>query len=340
MPLQDIHGHRRLLELLAGAIGRRSLPPALLFDGPAGVGKRTTAMAVAQAVNCVRPVPFRGAAQGGLDACGACPSCRRIARGSHPDVVLVEPEESGSIKIGTIREEVLQKTGYRPFEGRSRVFVVDEADALVFEAQDALLKTLEEPPAGSIFILVTSQAETLLPTVRSRVYRLRFGRLSEEEVVRVLREQHGVAEAEARVAAALSDGSVGRALAAQGGALAEARESAAGLLKSVASNRPAQRAEGAKILLAGPRSSTADRATLADRLRAAASMVRDLGILSSRAEDAWLANGDIREQLESLGPAFAAGRVLRAFASIDRALWALDRNASPKIVADWVAFEI
>ncbi len=340
MPLQDVRGHRRLLELLAGAVGRNALPPSLLFDGPEGVGKRTTAVAVAQALNCTQPIPFPGAREESRAGCGRCPACRRIARGAHPDVVVVSPEASGSIKTETIRDEVLQPSAYRPFEGRWRVFIVDEADALVPNAQDALLKTLEEPPPGSIFILVTSIADALLPTVRSRCYRLRFGRVSEAEIARVLREHHRFSEADARAASVMADGSIGRALAAQEGELAAVREVAAALLRSVAPGRLPQRLEGAKAFVAGTRAAAADRATLADRLRAVSSMLRDLGILASRAEHGLLANADIREQLDALLPAFAADRVLRAFSSVDRALSALERNASPKIVADWVALEI
>jgi DNA polymerase-3 subunit delta' len=304
------------------------------------VGKRTTAVAVAQALNCTQPVPLPGAKGESRTACGECASCRRIARGAHPDVVLVAPEDSGAIKTETIRDDVLQPSAYRPFEGRWRVFIVDEADALVPNAQDALLKTLEEPPPGSIFILVTSLPDALLPTVRSRCYRLRFGRLSEAEIARVLRERHQFSEADARAASAIADGSIGRALAAQEGELAAAREIAADLLRSVAPGRLPQRFEAAKALVAGARAAAADRATLADRLRAVSSILRDLGILSSRADHALLANADIQEQLDALLPAFAADRVLRAFSSVDRALSALERNASPKIVADWVALEI
>jgi DNA polymerase-3 subunit delta' len=330
MPLRDIRGHRRLNDLLTHAIGRGALPPSLLFDGVEGVGKRLTAIAVAQALNCPSP--------SGGDSCGVCSSCRKIVRGAHPDVVVVEPEDSGAIKIETVREEVIQKSAYRPFEGRWRVFVIDEADALVANAQDALLKTLEEPPPASILILVTSRPDALLPTVRSRCHRLRFGRLSEAEVTAVLRERHGFSEREARAAAVIADGSVSRALSAQQGELAESREAAAHLLRAVARGRMPQRLEGAKALIAGSRSP--DRAVVADRLRALSSMLRDLEVLATRAKDAWLANADLKPQLEPLLPAFGSPRVLRAFSAVDRAISALERNASPKIVADWVALEI
>jgi DNA polymerase III subunit delta' len=287
-------------------------------------------VAVAQALNC--PVDPRG--------CGACSSCRRIAKGSHPDVVLVAPEDSGSIKIDTIRDEVIERSAYRPFEGRWRVFIIDEADAMVVHAQDALLKTLEEPPPGSIFILVSARPDALLPTVRSRCYRLRFGRVPEGEIAAVLRERHGFSEADARAASAIADGSIGRALAAQEGDLAEARDAAEHLLRAVAAGRLPQRLDAAKALIAGPRAGQVDRGLVADRLLALSSLVRDLGILTTRADHGWLANADLSAQLDALVPAFDGDRVVRAFSAVDRAVWALERNASPKVVADWLALEI
>jgi hypothetical protein len=138
----------------------------------------------------------------------------------------------------------------------------------------------------------------------------------------------------------VADGSVGRALAAEQGELTEARELAVRLLRSVAAGRAAQRLEAGKAFVAGPRNGAAGRATLGDRLLAVSSILRDLGILASRGDDALVANADLKRQLDDLLPAFAADRVVRAFSSVDRALLALQRNASPKIVADWVALEI
>src|SRR6185503_17173769 len=109
--------------------------------------------------------------------------------------------DNGSIKIEQIRD-VIDRAGYRPFEGRRRAVIVDEADALVAHAQNALLKTLEEPPSSSVFILVSSMPDSLLPTVLSRCPRLRFGELSAGEVATVLMRDHEYGEADARAVAA------------------------------------------------------------------------------------------------------------------------------------------
>src|SRR4051812_22905956 len=113
MPFRDIAGHRHLLELIARAASRSTLPPSLIFAGPAGVGKRMSAVALAQLMNCLS-LDRTG------DACGECASCKRIARGVHADVLMVVPGETGAIKIDQVRE-VIERTAYRPFEGRRRV---------------------------------------------------------------------------------------------------------------------------------------------------------------------------------------------------------------------------
>ena len=186
MPLKNLVGHRRISGLLARAIAGQSLPPSLLFTGPDGVGKRTLATAVGEVLNCLSPTKSASLA---VDACGVCTVCRRIARNMYPDVFTVAPGDSGSIPVDAIRD-VVERTAYRPFEGRKRVVIVDDAETMLPAAQNALLKTLEEPPSGSIFVLVTSMPDLLLPTVRSRCAHLRFGRLTVARGGR--RADHGV----------------------------------------------------------------------------------------------------------------------------------------------------
>src|SRR5688572_29321075 len=121
MPFRHVVGHRRLLELTARAALRGSLPPSLIFGGPEGVGKHRAAIALAQLLNCAAP--------DAADACGTCPSCTRIERGVHPDVLVVRPGDTGAIKIDQVRDAV-ERSVYRPFEGRRRVVIVDDADAM------------------------------------------------------------------------------------------------------------------------------------------------------------------------------------------------------------------
>ena len=335
MPFRHLAGHRVLLDLVARAAARGSLPPSLIFAGPDGVGKRLAALSLAQLFNCTS---VSGEADGELapDACGNCSACRRIARGVHADVLVIEPGDTGSIKVDQVRAAI-ERTAYRPFEGRRRVVIVDDADAMEAPPQNALLKTLEEPPAASTFVLVTSRPDVLLPTVRSRCQRIRFGPISPAEMASVLMRDHGFEEREAHAAATAAEGSIGRALEGDSEAYVGARDAAEAMLKMAAqAATPAQRLAAARAL-GGDK---VDRDELGRRLRLVASMLRDIGVLVSHADERSLANGDLKPVLARLLPAFDADRALDAFAAVDRALQALDRNASPKIVADWVAFQL
>jgi DNA polymerase-3 subunit delta' len=338
MAFRNLTGHGHLLDLMARAAVRGSLPPSLIFAGPEGVGKRMAALGLAQLVNCLTPPADPDGLQA-PDACGECASCKRIARGVHADVLLVEPGDNGSIKLDQIREAT-ERTAYRPFEGRRRVVIIDKADEILVEGQNALLKTLEEPPTASSFVLVTSRPGLLLPTVRSRCQHLRFGPLAPAEVAAVLMRDHAFTEADAHAAAALSDGSIGVALDGGTDAAVEARDAASRMLQGVAdATDPRRRLESAKALMGSGRG-VSDRDELTRRLHAVSSILRDLGVLLSRADERSLANADLKPLLEGLQRSFDSERALRAFSAVDRALSALDRNASPKIVADWLAFQI
>ena len=352
MPFRDIIGHRRLVGLVARSIRRGTLPPSLILAGPDGVGKRLLAFATAQALNCQN---LESTESGEIDACGTCASCSKIARGVHPDVLLVEPGDTGTIKIDQVRD-VIDRAGYRPFEGRRRVVIIDQADALVPHAQNALLKTLEEPPSASLFLLVTARPDALLPTVISRCPRLRFRRLDADDVATALMTQ-GRGEAEARATAAAADGSVGHALAASGKDLLAARSVAVRVLaQAAAGDDVRRRLDSTKYLLAGTGAGgAADREQLAVNLRAMASLLRDAELHSAYAEatadgrslgggsstraTVALANPDVSEDIERLAT-FRGERGVRAFTAVDQALVALERNAGVKTVADWLVLQL
>ncbi|MBI3491195.1 MAG: DNA polymerase III subunit delta' [Acidobacteria bacterium] len=338
MPFRDIVGHVRLVDLLARSIAGGTLPPSLLLTGPDGVGKKLTAVAAAQALNCLEPRTRNP--EPGTDSCGKCPACTRIARGVHPDVLILEPGDSGAIKIDQVRD-LVDRAAYRPFEGRRRVVIIDDADTLLPAAQHALLKTLEEPPSSSVFLLVTSRPDVLLPTVRSRCPQLRFRPLAASDIATAL-IQRCQSDREARAVAANADGSLRRALEASAGDLVEARDLAERVLaQAAASGDPGRRLESAKELLAKTGAGGgSDRDQLATHLRAMAALVRDVEVLATRADVRALANPDVQPALGRLTQTYRGERGVRAFTAIDRALGALERNAGAKVVADWLVLQL
>jgi DNA polymerase-3 subunit delta' len=185
---------------IARVVSSDEVAHAWLLLGPPGSGKRLTAQAMAAALNCPE-APGTG--------CGECSTCLRTLRRRHPDVHHVVPE-GPLIPVDVIRESVIPEAVRSPFEGRRKVFIIEEADRMNDPAQNALLKTLEEPQPDTVFILITDKEEDLLETIRSRCRVVRLEAVSEERIVQMLLTE-GVSESEAHLAARLSDGDVERA---------------------------------------------------------------------------------------------------------------------------------
>ena len=191
------------MRLLGSIIRKGRIPSGLLLWGPDGVGKRLAAFELAKAINCLET---RG------DACDACLSCRKAISGNHPDIKTVVPAgKARMIKVEAV-EEMNQTTAFRPFEGRRRVFVIEDADRMNESAQNHFLKTLEEPASPTVFVLVTGQPRGLLPTIRSRCQSVRFGSLRVETVAGLIQRRAGTAAAAAEAVAALSQGQMSRAI--------------------------------------------------------------------------------------------------------------------------------
>ena len=172
---------------------------AFLLSGPHGTGKRTCANYLTQTILCASPQA----------PCGQCPACKKVLAGLHPDVHVVGEEEK-SISVDTIRA-LRDQLALRPFEADRHIALIPRADRMTAQAQNALLKTLEEPAGGNVFFLLTDQPGAMLPTIVSRCRRLRFSPVSVEACAEILAEK-GVEPGRARLAAACAQGAVGRAL--------------------------------------------------------------------------------------------------------------------------------
>ena len=197
---KKILGHRKQIEQLAAALQQKKTAHAYLFSGIEGIGKKQTAIGLAQGLNCPdeKETP-----------CGHCLSCQKIANGTHPDCTLIEPAGT-SIKIDVIRE-LKQKIYLHPLEGKAKVVLIDQAEAMTEAAANALLKILEEPPRQTFFILISARPMQLLPTIRSRCQRLEFNPLTEQTIAEKLMQEKMPKE-EALKRAEISGGSLTTAL--------------------------------------------------------------------------------------------------------------------------------
>jgi len=216
MAWHGILGHDDVVEQFRRALGRGRLASSFLFAGPEGVGKRTFALKLAQALLCgTRP-------EEAMDPCRQCPSCLQVQAQTHPDLYVVSkpPDKSFlplELLIGDkehrMRQGLCHSIGLKPFLGRRKVAIIDDADFLNPEGANCLLKTLEEPPPRSVLILITTSPAKQLPTIRSRCQLIRFQGLAEDQLAELLvgRQLVGNRE-EARRLAALSEGGLHRAI--------------------------------------------------------------------------------------------------------------------------------
>ena len=209
MPFADVIGQDGPKRKIRAALARQAIGHAYLFSGDDGIGKRLLALRFAQALSCETPPSTSQP-----DACGQCRACRQIASGTYPDLLIVEPEQDKAnpqIKIDQVRE-IERHVIYRPLLSARKICVIDDADRLTVNAANAFLKTLEDPPDHSLFILVTSQPLRLLPTVRSRCLTLRFSPATPEQFQGALALKQAMAIEDARFLSQVCRNRIGVAL--------------------------------------------------------------------------------------------------------------------------------
>ena len=214
MSFKSILGQSQPKKILTNALQNSSIAHAYLFYGQESIGKKKLAIALAKALNCKGPDP--------LDACDECESCLKIERGVHPDFFFIEPTSTPksrelAIRIETVRD-LQKKLAYLPYEGKTKVVVIDSADLLNHQAANSFLKTLEEPPSSTVLILISSNPHRLLPTLLSRCQGIPFHRLSSSDIRKIIQSKlqeagESLTESELDFHAQRSQGSVDRALA-------------------------------------------------------------------------------------------------------------------------------
>ncbi|MCS6817511.1 MAG: DNA polymerase III subunit delta' [Blastocatellia bacterium] len=312
MAFRDLVGNEQVKRALQMAVREGRLGHSLIFSGPEGVGKRQFALALAKTINC----PNASNGDRSLpDSCDACPSCHKIERGEHLDVLVLRPE-TAFLRIEQIRS--LCEQAYRkPFEARWRVFIVDEAEAMTEQAANALLKTLEEPPAESLLILLTSQLARLLPTIRSRCHLYHFAPLSTAEVERFLRERFMRPEEEIHLLARLAGGRIGKALSIDLSVYQEMRREVLELLAVLGTGDQVRLVRAAEYW--GRR---LDREEFERRLEVLERVLADMLHLQLGAGD--VVNADTAAHLRSLAAWWSPSRIvhfMEKLAALRRDLW-------------------
>jgi DNA polymerase-3 subunit delta' len=343
LSFDEILGQGAAVGLLRSVLDSERVPHALLFHGPVGVGKATTAETFAAALVCDR-------GQGA--ACGGCASCTLLVSGNHPDFLRVgrltrkEIERKETSRLDThqadaaeaelaslIRVDQVRKlnalVGLRPCQARRRVFLLDPADRMNREAQNALLKTLEEPPARSVLVLVSARPQLLLPTVRSRCFSVGFRALRASELAPLL-EARGIAREEAESRAALSQGSLGGALALDLDARIERRREICEMLDGLSSAQPALDRVGVMAAaLAGK-----DEPTLLDGLDLLQGLLRDAARAGTAGDGQRLVHADLAERLTRVGRRIGPERAAGLVAAVERLRGDLRTNTNRVLIAE------
>ncbi|MEW4411774.1 DNA polymerase III subunit delta' [Clostridium sp. AN503] len=203
LSFQDIIGHEQIKEHFQKAIESHKVSHAYILNGEAGMGRKSLANAFALTLLCEK---------GRSEPCMECHACKQVLSGNHPDLIYVTHEKPNSIGVDDIREQINDTIMVRPYSSYYKIYIVDEAEKMTQQAQNALLKTIEEPPSYAIIILLTTNQEAFLPTILSRCVQLKLKPLKDFVVKSYLTESMQVPEADAEVYAAFARGNLGKAI--------------------------------------------------------------------------------------------------------------------------------
>ena len=198
----EILGHEQIIEHLQNAIQMKKVSHAYILDGEEGAGKMMLARAFAQTLQCER---------GGIEPCGECHSCKQALSGNQPDIITVSHEKPASIGVEDIRGQLCGDIQIKPYSSPYKIYIVDEAEKMTVQAQNALLKTIEEPPAYGVILLLTTNADAFLPTILSRCVTLKLRPVKSEVIRAYLMEKYQIPDYQADVCTAFARGNVGKA---------------------------------------------------------------------------------------------------------------------------------
>ena len=222
---QDMVGHEDVIGHLQNVLESSMVSHSYILNGEHGSGKKMIATTFAAALQCEK---------GGTEPCMECPSCRRAMGRNHPDIITLVHEKENEIKIDEVREQLVNDVAIKPFYGPYKVYIVPDAQLMNENAQNAILKTIEEPPAYAVILLLTTNVDSLLPTIRSRCVQLDLKLVDNVRIKEYLMEHLHLPDYEAELDASFGHGSVGRAIeAAQSESFREISHSAVQILKKI-----------------------------------------------------------------------------------------------------------
>lgn len=333
MGWESIRGQDAALDLLRRDLSSGQVAGAYLFYGPDGVGKASVARLFAQALQCTGDAP----------PCGGCAACEKVRANVHPDVVAIGPAAGArSIKAESVREEVIWRAHQRPNEGMRQVFIIDDAHLLTRVSQNVLLKTLEEPSADTILMLVTPNLHTLLPTIVSRCRRLRFQALARADLAAILEERLGDDAADVDELVSLSMGRLGVAMTSGVEVLSERREEAMRFLEELSA--PAGRADEVTLItLASERagSGATGRNETILFLEMLRGLLRDILITREAPEAIDLWHTDIRAALAAMGERWGSAGLTRALERVGEAMRDVDGgNTNPSLTLETLVYSL
>ncbi|MEE0199997.1 MAG: DNA polymerase III subunit delta' C-terminal domain-containing protein [Muricomes sp.] len=202
---KDVVGHKNIIQYIGNAVKTDKVSHAYIMNGEKGAGKKLLANLFAMSLQC------QNREEDG-DACGKCQSCKQAMNHNQPDIIKVTHEKPNTISIDDIREQVNNDIVIKPYSSRYKIYIIADADMMSVQAQNAILKTIEEPPEYAGIMLLTENAETLLPTIRSRCVMLKLRNIKDQLVKKYLMEQMQVPDYKADVCVAFAQGNMGKAI--------------------------------------------------------------------------------------------------------------------------------
>lgn len=222
---KDVVGHKDIINYIRNAVTENKVSHAYILNGERGSGKKMLANLFATTLLCEKQGP---------DPCNACHSCHQAESGNHPDIIRVTHEKPNTISVDDIRRQVNEDIQIKPYQGPYKIYIIAEADLMTVQAQNALLKTIEEPPAYVVIFLLTENAEALLPTITSRCVMLKLRNIKDTLIRKYLMETMHVPDYKADMCTAFAQGNMGRAIMlASSDHFNEIREEAVQLLKYI-----------------------------------------------------------------------------------------------------------